>query len=200
MSGATCLTCEYTTIPRMLSRSATANDSTVKRNVIATTRTGIPIKGGRFGSFSDMRLAYIIGRRHRDRPSYYAPPATRPRLGKGALVRAAPINHRDGNIQHSKINRELAAVVVPVVQHDRPHYTEPRLAENLPIFQHQTPRSLGLLIRHLLQRLLHIANALFESRLNLFHILRRCRFETSLRDVESILPRKLAKSSRAGRD
>src|SRR5258706_620357 len=44
--GATCFTCEYTTVPRMLSRSATANDSTVNRNVIANTRAGIPIQRG----------------------------------------------------------------------------------------------------------------------------------------------------------
>src|SRR5208337_370254 len=44
--GATCFTCEYTTVPRMLSSSATANDNKVKRNVMANTRTGIPLTRG----------------------------------------------------------------------------------------------------------------------------------------------------------
>src|SRR6202051_688604 len=56
--GATCFTCEYTTVPRMLSRSATANDSTVNRNVIANTRAGIPIQRGPPELVFPMLLSY----------------------------------------------------------------------------------------------------------------------------------------------
>ncbi len=54
-------TCEYTTVPRMLSRSATANASTVSRNVIANTRAGIPIQRGPPELVFAMLLGYTIG-------------------------------------------------------------------------------------------------------------------------------------------
>lgn len=39
-----------------------ANERTVKRNVMATTRTGIPIHRGPLSRFSFMRLGYMIGK------------------------------------------------------------------------------------------------------------------------------------------
>src|SRR5260370_27380698 len=65
-SGATCFTCEYTTVPRILTRSATANESTVNRNVIASTRAGIPIQRGPPELLFAMRSGYTIGREHRE--------------------------------------------------------------------------------------------------------------------------------------
>src|ERR1039458_3583772 len=65
--GATCFTCEYTTVPRMLSRSATANDSRVSRNVIANTRTGIPAQRGPPEFLFAMLLSYTISPEHEAR-------------------------------------------------------------------------------------------------------------------------------------
>jgi hypothetical protein len=48
----------------MLSSSATANDSTVNRNVIATTRAGIMIQRSRFELASAMLLGYTIRAKH----------------------------------------------------------------------------------------------------------------------------------------
>src|SRR5260370_1476909 len=59
----------------MLSRSATAKDSTVNRNVIANTRTGIPIQRGPSELVFAMLLSYTIGKDHRDWPSQSAPRA-----------------------------------------------------------------------------------------------------------------------------
>src|ERR1700676_1338253 len=64
--GATCFTCEYTTVPRILTRSATANESTVNRNVIANTRAGIPIQRGPPVLLFAMLSGYTIGREHRE--------------------------------------------------------------------------------------------------------------------------------------
>src|ERR1700737_3569534 len=64
--GATCFTCEYTTVPRILSRSATANASTVNRNVIANTRAGIPVQRGAPELVFAMPLGYIIDPESRD--------------------------------------------------------------------------------------------------------------------------------------
>ena len=58
---------------------------------------------------------------------------------KGLSSRAAPIDHRNRDFQQSQVDRELTAVVVPVIQHDRPQNFDPRLAENLLVAQHQTP-------------------------------------------------------------
>ena len=64
------MTCEYTTVPRMLSSSATANDSKVNRKVIANTRAGIPIQRGASElELFAMLLGYIIGRVDHD-PSF----------------------------------------------------------------------------------------------------------------------------------
>jgi hypothetical protein len=46
----------------MLSSSATANDKTVKRNVMAKARTGMPIQRG-LGVSSTIPQAYMICRR-----------------------------------------------------------------------------------------------------------------------------------------
>ena len=71
--GATCFTCEYTTVPRILSSSATANDSIVNRNVIANTRAGIPIQRGASEVVFAILLGYTINPDarpgHRDWPS-----------------------------------------------------------------------------------------------------------------------------------
>src|SRR5580658_9454346 len=67
MSGATCLTCEYTTVPRILSNSATANDSRVNRNVIAKTRAGIRIHRGPPELAFAIFLGYTIVLDRRDR-------------------------------------------------------------------------------------------------------------------------------------
>jgi hypothetical protein len=50
----------------MLSRSATANDSRVNKNVIANTRTGIPIQRGPPELVFAMPISYTIGPDHRD--------------------------------------------------------------------------------------------------------------------------------------
>jgi hypothetical protein len=50
----------------MLSRSATANDSTANRNVIANTRAGIPIQRGLSEVVFGMLLAYIMDPESRD--------------------------------------------------------------------------------------------------------------------------------------
>jgi hypothetical protein len=50
----------------MLSRSATANASTVNRNVIANTRAGIPIQRGASKVVFAMLLGYIIDPESRD--------------------------------------------------------------------------------------------------------------------------------------
>ena len=64
--GATCLTCEYTTVPRMLSSSAIANDNRVNRNVIANTRAGIPIHRGPSEIVLPMLLGYTMRPTRRD--------------------------------------------------------------------------------------------------------------------------------------
>ena len=51
----------------MLSKSATAKESTVNRNVIASTRAGIPIQRGAPGPVFAMLLGYIIEAEPSDR-------------------------------------------------------------------------------------------------------------------------------------
>jgi hypothetical protein len=62
MLGATCFTCEYTTVPRMLNRRLTANASKVRSAVMSRTRSGIPIHRGRPEVVPGMLLGYTKAR------------------------------------------------------------------------------------------------------------------------------------------
>jgi len=67
---------------------------------------------------------------------------------KRVFVRTATVDDRDRNIKQAEINRELSAMVVPVIQHDRPHDTDSGLVKISlsPALRHQAPRALSLVI------------------------------------------------------
>src|SRR5882672_11588168 len=69
MLGATCLTCEYTTVPKMLNNRLTANASKVTITVVSRTRTGIPIHRGlpevAFGMLSRLHQRARLPQRRR---------------------------------------------------------------------------------------------------------------------------------------
>ena len=112
------------------------------------------------------------------------------RSSKRVLIRAPPINHRNRNFQQPEVDRQLATVVIPVVQHGRPQNCNPRLAGDRLSLHGETPTCQCCLFTHAAEKVLGCANALVVRGMDLFNRVGTRRVEIGLRDVKSVLLQK----------
>ncbi len=84
--------------------------------------------------------------------------------GEWILVRARAVYRGDGNVQLAQIHRQLAAMVVPVVQHDRPQERQARQREHFTFAVHHPPRRHYRSVIHAAENPLRFRDALVERR------------------------------------
>ena len=83
-----------------------------------------PARKGRVERLRDQRPVNVAERlpRNAATPSFPGSPPSAERV----LVRARPVDGRDGNVEEPEVDRELSSVMVRVVEEDRPKERDPR--------------------------------------------------------------------------
>jgi len=83
-------------------------------------------------------------------------------LKERVLVRARPVDRGNGDVQEPEIDRQLATMVVPVVQHDGTDDPDPGNDKQLLAIFGQFPGRHGGLVVQAAQDLFGAGNALLE--------------------------------------
>src|SRR5712691_508501 len=115
---------------------------------------------------------------------------------KRVLIGTSPVDHWDRNLKQTEIHRQLAPMMVPVVQHDGAQQSDPRFAEHFFSSQRQTPGPQCRLLTHAFKALLSGLSTLVESCVNLFQVIRSRRFEIGLGSVKLFELRQLRQAAR----
>ena len=105
-------------------------------------------------------------------------------FNKRVFIRAAAVDHWDRHFQQPEVHRQLAAMVVPVVEHYGPEHSDTRLGEDLFSAKGQSPVPLCRLFTHAAKAILRRSNTVIESGMDLFHIARSRRVKTRLGRVK----------------
>src|SRR5579864_7556110 len=82
--------------------------------------------------------------------------------GKRILVRTAAVDHGNRDFQQPQIDRELSAMMVPVIHHDRADHTGTRLGEDFSVSSRQSPWPSRGFIAQSFQARLSVADTFFE--------------------------------------
>src|SRR5882724_2535396 len=107
-------------------------------------------------------------------------------LRERAFVRAAAVDYGYRHIQQPEVNRQLPAVMVPMVEHDGPQHADPWLGEHLFPLMHQTPIPLRRLFTHATEAHFRGSNAFVKSGVNFFYVAGSRWVEAGLRHVELV--------------
>src|SRR5713101_5379291 len=110
---------------------------------------------------------------------------------KRVLISAAAIDRGNRDFQQSEVNRQLTAVVVPVVEHDRSEQPDARNREHFFPFRCQTPVSHGGRFANPAEVLFGSFDARLERGENLFRVVWSGRIKIRSGDVEPVLLRKV---------
>ena len=99
-------------------------------------------------------------------------------LRERIFIRTASVDDWHRHIQQTQVDRELSAMVVPVVQHDRSQHCDARQRERRLAPDDQRPVLHCRLIAHSLETSRSVFAALLEGVMNFLEVLRRRRYES----------------------